>query len=50
MRNQLYPLTTGYQEPEANTTVRWQKGEVIGQGAFGTVYLGLNLVAIWQQG
>ena len=24
-------------------SVRWQRGEVIGQGAFGTVYLGLNL-------
>ena len=24
--------------------LRWQKGEVIGQGAFGTVYLGLNLL------
>ena len=23
--------------------VRWQRGEVLGQGAYGTVYLGLNL-------
>ncbi len=26
----------------AATTIRWQRGEVIGRGAFGTVYLGLN--------
>uniref|UniRef100_A0A061RJH3 mitogen-activated protein kinase kinase kinase n=1 Tax=Tetraselmis sp. GSL018 TaxID=582737 RepID=A0A061RJH3_9CHLO len=28
---------------EAEKTIRWQKGELIGAGAFGRVYLGLNL-------
>jgi serine/threonine protein kinase len=25
------------------TVIRWQKGDILGQGAFGTVFLGLNL-------
>ena len=26
----------------SKNTVRWKKGEILGQGAFGVVYLGLN--------
>jgi mitogen-activated protein kinase kinase kinase len=31
------------EEEEEERTVRWQQGELIGAGAFGRVYLGLNL-------
>ncbi|PNT64508.1 mitogen-activated protein kinase kinase kinase NPK1 isoform X2 [Brachypodium distachyon] len=29
--------------PEENPPIRWRKGEMIGSGAFGQVYLGMNL-------
>eukprot|EP00500_Bicosoecida_sp_ms1_P004052 CAMPEP_0203807038 /NCGR_PEP_ID=MMETSP0115-20131106/839_1 /ASSEMBLY_ACC=CAM_ASM_000227 /TAXON_ID=33651 /ORGANISM="Bicosoecid sp, Strain ms1" /LENGTH=2508 /DNA_ID=CAMNT_0050715707 /DNA_START=176 /DNA_END=7698 /DNA_ORIENTATION=- len=29
--------------PAASRKIRWQRGEVLGAGAYGTVYLGLNL-------
>jgi hypothetical protein len=28
---------------QENTSIRWKKGEMLGQGAFGVVYLGLNI-------
>ena len=32
-----------HSKPRQVEPIRWQRGEVIGQGAYGTVYLGLNL-------
>ena len=32
-----------YSKPRQVEPIRWQRGEVIGQGAYGTVFLGLNL-------
>ena len=29
--------------PESVNRIRWKKGEMLGQGAFGVVYLGLNI-------
>ncbi len=35
--------TFWHSRPRQTEPIRWQRGEVIGQGAYGTVYLGLNL-------
>ena len=35
--------TYWHSKPRQVEPIRWQRGEVIGQGAYGTVYLGLNL-------
>lgn len=41
----LTPLSRSRAETPAPQTkaIRWQRGQIIGQGAYGTVYLGLNL-------
>ncbi|XP_076883970.1 mitogen-activated protein kinase kinase kinase NPK1-like [Bidens hawaiensis] len=37
------PLPPNAREDEAGSQIRWQKGELIGCGAFGRVYMGMNL-------
>jgi len=40
----LLPLSRSRAEtPSVPKKMRWQRGQIIGQGAYGTVYLGLNL-------
>jgi hypothetical protein len=36
-----FPSIDGHSTPD--TAIRWKKGEILGQGAFGIVYLGLNV-------
>jgi mitogen-activated protein kinase kinase kinase len=39
----LFPqVNSGSNDPRRDVVIRWKRGEVIGQGAFGIVYLGLN--------
>jgi hypothetical protein len=37
--------SSNYRHPnqQPNSTIRWKQGEILGQGAFGIVYLGLNI-------
>ena len=40
----LFPdvISDGSRNGSRDPSIRWRKGEMIGQGAFGTVFLGLN--------
>lgn len=39
----LLPLSHRAETPGVAKSIRWQRGQILGQGAYGTVYLGLNL-------
>ena len=43
MLSSQHATTYWHSKPRQVEPIRWQRGEVIGQGAYGTVYLGLNL-------